>query len=67
MTLYPLPKKLLMVVALERKTISYRSIKDGVNVREVAVAFGGKGHDKAATSPISDEKMKTIIDELITI
>lgn len=55
----------LMVVSLDRKTISYRSIKDGVNVRNVAVAFGGKGHDKAATNPITAEQVESILSILL--
>ena len=56
-----------MFIAMDRGTVSYRSVKDGVNVRKVAEHFGGKGHDKAATNPISDEKMKSIIDTLTSI
>lgn len=57
----------VMFIAMDRKSISYRSIKDSVNVRKVAEYFGGKGHDKAATNPISDEKFQTIIGTLTSI
>lgn len=53
------------VVALDRGTISYRSVKDDVNVRNIAVAMGGKGHDKAATNPISEEQKLAILDILM--
>ena len=56
-----------MFIAMDRCTVSYRSVKDNVNVRKVAEHFGGKGHDKAATNPISDEKMKSIIETLTSI
>ena len=55
----------LMIVALDRKTISYRSVKDNVNVGDVAVAMGGKGHDKAGTNELSDEQIQSIINILL--
>jgi len=54
----------VMLVALDYGTISYRSIKDNVNVRLIAEAFGGKGHDKTASSPISPKIKKDIINLL---
>lgn len=53
-----------MLIALDYGTISYRNIKDNVNVRLIAEAMGGKGHDKAASSPISEEKRKELIKVL---
>lgn len=50
-----------MFIALDYGTISYRSIKDDVNVRLIAEAMGGKGHDKAAASPISEERKQELI------
>lgn len=50
-----------MLIALDYGTISYRNIKDNVNVRLIAEALGGKGHDKAASSPISEEQKKSLI------
>ena len=53
-----------MLIALDYGTISYRNIKDNVNVRLIAEAMGGKGHDKAASSPISEEQKKELIKVL---
>ncbi len=50
-----------MFIALDYGTISFRSIKDDVNVRLIAEAMGGKGHDKAAASPISEEQKQELI------
>ena len=50
-----------MLIALDYGTISYRNIKDNVNVRLIAEAMGGRGHDKAASSPISDEQKIKLI------
>ncbi|MDE5539175.1 MAG: hypothetical protein K2J20_01665, partial [Bacilli bacterium] len=55
----------VMLVAMDYGTISYRSIKDGINVREIAEYFGGKGHDKAASSPIKPEILEQILDAII--
>ena len=51
----------VMMIAPDRNVVSYRSVKDGVNVRQVAEAFGGKGHDKAATNPISIEVQNELV------
>jgi oligoribonuclease NrnB/cAMP/cGMP phosphodiesterase (DHH superfamily) len=50
-----------MLVALDYGTISYRNIKDGINVRFIAESMGGKGHDKAASSPIDEIQKKEFI------
>lgn len=51
----------VMLIALDYGTISYRNIKDDVNVRIIAEAMGGKGHDKAASSPIDEEQKRELI------
>ncbi len=51
----------VMLIALDYGSISYRNIKSGVNVRTIAEAMGGKGHDYAASSPISIEQKDYII------
>lgn len=56
-----------MLIALDYGTISYRSVKDDVNVRLIAEAMGGKGHDKAAGSPISEEQKQQFIKILTEI
>ncbi len=53
-----------MLVAMDYGTISYRSVKEDVNVRLIAEKMGGKGHDKAASSPISDKKIQDILNIL---
>ena len=54
----------VMLIALDYGTISYRSIKDNVNVRIIAEAMGGKGHDKTAGSPIREEQKAKLIKVL---
>lgn len=56
----------VMLIAIEHGTISYRSVKPGVNVRIVAEKMGGKGHDEAAGNNISDNQKKKILNILLS-
>lgn len=56
-----------MFIAMDYGTVSYRNIKEDVNVRLIAEAMGGKGHDKAAASPISNLQLEKIIEILSEI
>lgn len=51
----------VMMISFDYGTISYRNIKDNVNVRLIAEAMGGKGHDKAASSPLSQNQKEAFI------
>ena len=53
-----------MMIALDPGVVAYRSVKEGKAVRPVAELFGGKGHDKAATNPITDEMFSKILEVL---
>lgn len=55
----------VMLIVLEYGTISFRSIKENVNVRKIAEVFGGKGHDKAASCPIRKEQISEILEILL--
>lgn len=54
-----------MMVALDRGVVCYRSVKDSAVVETVAKHFGGKGHAKAASNPITEEQKEEIIKLLI--
>lgn len=56
----------VMMISLDRGVVSYRSTKDGVSVRKVAEYFGGKGHNKAATNPITSKSKEAILEILTT-
>lgn len=56
---------LAILIALDYGTISYRTVKDGVNVRVIAEALGGKGHDVTASSPILENEKDAIIKMLL--
>lgn len=48
----------VMMIALDYGLISYRCVNENVNVRLIAEKMGGRGHGKAASSPISGSAMK---------
>lgn len=54
----------VMMIALDYGLISYRCVNENANVRLIAEKMGGRGHDKAASSPISGSAMKKILDTL---
>lgn len=53
-----------MMIALDPGVVAYRSVKKGVHVRPVAEFFGGKGHEKAATNPITEEMQNNLVKVL---
>lgn len=50
-----------MMISLDRGVVCYRSVKPGKAVRPVAELFGGKGHDNAATNPITNQQKQEIL------
>ena len=55
----------VMMISIDRGVISYRSINKNVSVRKVAEFYNGKGHDVAATNPITSEQKEMILSILI--
>ena len=51
----------VMMISLDRGVVSYRRVNDNVSVRKVAEFYNGKGHDAAATNPITNEDKEKII------
>lgn len=56
--------EVIMMISLDRGVVSYRRTNKDVVVRKVAEYFGGKGHDAAATNPITKEQQEKILDIL---
>ena len=54
----------VMMIAIDRGVVSYRSINKNISVRKVAEYFNGKGHDAAATNPIPSDQKEKIINVL---
>lgn len=53
-----------IVIINPSKSVSYRGIKDNIDLgKDVAKVYGGGGHPMACGSPISEEFKKMIIDE----
>ena len=56
---------LIIEIAMDYGTISYRTVRDNFKVREIAEYFGGKGHDYVASSPIHSDSKDDIINMLL--
>ena len=54
----------VMMIALDRNVVSYRNVNKNISVRTVAEYYGGKGHDVAATNPITSQHKEMILDIL---
>jgi len=54
----------VMMISLDRGVVAYRSVNKNVSVRKVAEYFNGKGHDAAATNPITSEHKEKILNIL---
>ena len=55
----------VMMIMLDRNNISFRAVKDDVDVSKVATYYGGKGHVKAGACPISKEKKNKILELIL--
>ena len=56
---------IMVNINLARKTISYRTIKEGIDLGTLAATVGGGGHLKASGSPISDDQQSSILEVLM--
>ena len=45
---------ILMLIAVDNKSVSFRSLKSNVEVRSLAEKFGGGGHQEAASCPLKN-------------
>ena len=54
----------VMMIAPDPGVVAYRCVNPNVNVRIVAEYFGGKGHDKAASNPITKEVENKLVKVL---
>ena len=56
----------VMIINLNR-SISFRCVKDDIDVNEMAKLFNGGGHKKAAGAPLKDNTYEILIDEFLKI
>ena len=54
----------IMIINLNR-SISFRCVKDNINLNEIANLFGGYGHQKAAGAPLKEDLYETLIDNVL--
>ncbi|GAA0102576.1 oligoribonuclease NrnB [Paraclostridium bifermentans] len=55
------------IAMINQETISYRTIKDDVNLSEVSKCFGGGGHPKASGSQVSRYCVDKFIEDIFKI
>jgi oligoribonuclease NrnB/cAMP/cGMP phosphodiesterase (DHH superfamily) len=60
------PFDFVMIINMKSKGVSLRSIKDTVNVKEIAEEFGGGGHARAAGFVINSAYLQKINEIIIT-
>lgn len=54
------------IAMINQETISYRTVKEDINLTEIAKHFGGGGHPKASGSQINKEHINKFISTLLT-
>lgn len=55
------------IVIINREIISYRTIKDNINLSEIAKVFGGGGNPKASGSQIDESCIDNYIKDIFNI
>ena len=56
---------ILIFMAVDNETISFRSINNDVEVKSIADEFNGGGHDKASSCPLNKENERKIIKKFL--
>ena len=56
----------IIIINLGNQTVSYRGIKDNINLGQIAESFGGGGHVKASGSQIKDEVIDELLDSIFS-
>ena len=56
-----------VIAMIGQKAISYRTIKDNVDVSEIAKRYGGGGHKPAAGSPVKKSQLRKVMRSLLFI
>lgn len=60
-------EELDFVAIIKKETVSLRTVKDDVNLTDIAKQFGGGGHLKASGFPLGKDKLDKFICELFDI
>lgn len=55
------------IAMVNQETISYRTVKEDVNLSEIAKCFGGGGHPKASGSQVSAYCVDKFIEDIFKI
>jgi oligoribonuclease NrnB/cAMP/cGMP phosphodiesterase (DHH superfamily) len=60
-------EELDFVAIIKKETVSLRTVKDDVNLTDIAKQFGGGGHPKASGFPLSNVKLNNFINDIFDI
>lgn len=60
-------EELDFVAIIKKETVSLRTVKDDINLTDIAKQFGGGGHPKASGFPLGKDKLDKFICELFDI
>jgi oligoribonuclease NrnB/cAMP/cGMP phosphodiesterase (DHH superfamily) len=57
----------IIIINIDSDKVSYRGVKDEINLGEIAKIYGGGGHPKASGSQFDEKLKKKLIDEIFTL
>lgn len=60
-------EELDFVAIIKKETVSLRTVKDDVNLTDIAKQFGGGGHPKASGFPLGKDKLNNFINDIFDI
>lgn len=60
-------EELDFVAIIKKETVSLRTVKDDINLTDIAKQFGGGGHPKASGFPLSNVKLNNFINDIFDI
>ena len=60
-------EELDFVAIIKKETVSLRTVKDNVNLTDIAKQFGGGGHPKASGFPLNNVKLNNFINDIFDI
>ncbi len=60
-------EELDFIAIIKQETVALRTVKDDINLSDIAKQFGGGGHPKASGFPLSNIKLNNFINDIFDI
>lgn len=60
-------EELDFVAIIKKETVSLRTVKDDINLTDIAKQFGGGGHPKASGFPLDKDKLNNFLNDIFDI